>query len=260
MKKNNLLKNLFAYREYILYYANIKLTNRVAGTKLGVFWLFLDPLMFMLIYSFIVVYIFGNSMENFHIFVFIGLTTWKLISGNLLSATTSIRRNKGIFEQVYFHKFVYVVIDIVVGLYDFIISSSLIFLLMLQAGVPFTWHLIEMIPITIVAVLFTFSLSLIVAHFGVYVFDLTNVLDFTLKFLFYASPIMWSYGFNVFPFSSILKLNPISIIIESYRDAIMYGVSPDYIGLSCLTVISIILIFIGYGLISKYEDDYAKIV
>ncbi|MFI3210946.1 MAG: ABC transporter permease [Peptostreptococcaceae bacterium] len=260
MNKKNIVSNLKHNWDYISYYANILLKHRVAGSYLGVLWLFINPLMFMMIYSFVVQYIFNNRMENFNVFVFIGLTTWNLISRTIMMGPTTIVRNKSIFEQVYFHKFVYPTIYTLVGLYEFLISNTLILLLMLIANIPFTWHLIEFVPITIVVILFTYGITLIVSHIGVYFFDLSNILDFTLKFIFYLSPIMWSYESVNFKYSYLLQLNPISIIVQSYRDILFYEQSPDYIYLLILLIISIILIKIGYKLISKYEDEYGRVI
>jgi len=260
MKKDGLIKNFLKNKDYIFYYSKILLKNRVAGSYLGFLWLFIDPLMFMLIYSFVVQFIFNNSMPNFNLFVFVGLTTWKLISGTILNGPTSIVRNKSIFEQVYFHKFIYPTIYLVVNLYEFLISNSLILVLMLIAKVPFTWHIVEFIPITIVAFCFTYGITLIVAHLGVYFFDLRNILDFTLRFIFYASPIMWAYEMIQYDWINFLQLNPVSIIIQAYRDIFFYGISPNYIALGGLLFVSILIIKLGYHLISKHEDEYGRVL
>ena len=184
-KKKNILQNLWKNQEYILYYAKIILKTRVAGSYLGFLWLWIDPLMFMLIYSFVVMFIFKSKIEHFNVFVLIGITAWNFFSRAMLMATTSIVRNKSIFQQVYFHKFVYPTLYLVSYIYEFFISLSLILIVMLFEGIPITWHVIEVIPILITMALFTYGCSLIISHIGVYLFDLRNILDFTLKFIFY---------------------------------------------------------------------------
>lgn len=72
-KKKNILQNLWKNQEYILYYAKIILKTRVAGSYLGFLWLWIDPLMFMLIYSFVVMFIFKSKIEHFNVFVLIGM-------------------------------------------------------------------------------------------------------------------------------------------------------------------------------------------
>lgn len=260
MEKQGIIKNLLKNREYILYYAKILLKTRVSGSYLGFLWLYIDPLMFMLIYSFVVQVVFNSQMENFHVFVIIGLTIWNLFSRTVLMGATAIARNKGIFEQVYFHKFVYPSLYLMSYIYEFLISMSLVIIIMLFSGIPFTWHIIETVPVLFTLALFTYGCSLIVSHIGVYFFDLRNILDFTLKFFFYFTPIMWDFNRLNFSMVWILKLNPVAIIIGSFRSCLMYGKSPVYLYLAAICVLSLILIQIGYKLISRHEDSYARML
>ena len=58
----------------------------------------------------------------------------------------------------------------------------------------------------------------------------------------------------------ILKLNPMSIIIGSFRSCIMYGKSPVYSYLLAICLFSCVLIKLGYWLITKHEDSYARMI
>ncbi|MDR1665193.1 MAG: ABC transporter permease, partial [Clostridiales bacterium] len=195
MKKKGIIANIQINFDYIVYYSRIMLKQRVAGNYLGFLWLFIQPLMFMLIYSLVVTVIFSNTMKHFNLHVLIGLNTWTLVQRTIMTSATSITRNKAIFEQVYFHKFVYPTVNMMSYVYEFLISISLVFIMMVFSGVPFTWHLIEIIPILFVCMLFSLGCGLVIAHIGVYLFDLANILEFVLNFVFYLSPIMWSYEF-----------------------------------------------------------------
>ena len=260
MKKIGIIKNLRKHHEYILYYAWIMLKQRVAGSYLGFLWLFLQPLMFMIIYSFVVTVIFKSRIQNFNIYVLIGLNTWTLIQRTIMVSATAISRNKAVFEQVYFHKFVYPTVYLVSYAYEFLISTSLVLVLMIFSGVPFTWHLLEILPVLFVCMLFALGCGLIVAHIGVYFFDLSNILEFSLRFIFYLSPIMWSYETLNFNLIWLLRLNPVSVLLGSFRSCVMYGKSPVYLYLFIIGMFSCILIKIGYQLISKYENSYARIM
>ncbi len=261
MKKKDIFANLKLNKDYILYYSKIAFRSRINDTKLGILWLLLEPLAFMLIYSFVVQFIFSNNrMPNFNLFIFIGLTSWKFFSGAVLSGPSAIVKNKSIFEQVYFHKFVYPSINLLVSLYEFLIANSLIVILIIIARIPITWHMFEFIPVSLVLILFTYGLTLIAAHVGVYFFDLRNMMEIVLRFMFYVSPIMWSYDMFKHKLAFLLKLNPMSVIIGGFRDALFYGKSPDYVGLGIITLVSVLLIAWGYHMISKHEDEYGRVL
>ena len=260
MKKQGILKNIVRYHEYILYYSRIMLKERVAGNYLGLLWLYIQPLMFMLIYSFVVKVIFRSNVPNFNVYVLIGLNTWNLIQRTIISSAKAIVRNKAIFEQVYFHKFVYPTVYMMSYVYEFLIATSLVFVLMIFGGIPFTWHLLEIIPVLFACMLFSLGCGLIVAHIGVYLFDLENILEFTLRFLFYVSPIMWSYDNLNFSMMWLMRLNPVSILLGSMRSCILYGHRPVYLYLVVIGAVSCLMIQVGYRLISRHEDIYARIV
>ena len=243
-----------------MYYAKIMLKTRVSGSYLGLLWLYIDPLMFMLIYSFVVMVIFKSRIEHFNVYVLIGITAWNLFSRTVMNSTTSIVRNKAIFEQVYFHKFVYPSILLMSYIYEFFISFALIIIMMIFEGIPVTIHIFEAIPVLFTLAMFTYGCALIVAHIGVYLFDLRNILDFTLRFIFYLTPIMWSFESLNSPFLWILKLNPLQVILGSFRSCILYGKSPVYAYLFAIVLMSCILIKIGYSLISSKEDEYARMI
>lgn len=260
MKKEGILKNLIKNHEYILYYSKIMLKQRVAGSYLGFLWLFIQPLMFMLIYTFVVTVIFKSKMEHFNLYVLIGLNAWSLVQRTIMSASTAIARNKAIFEQVYFHKFVYPSIYLMSYVYEFLIATTLVIVMLIIGGVPITWHIIEVFPVLFTCMLFSYGCALIIAHIGVYLFDLVNILEFTLRFIFYLTPIMWSFENLNFPFIWLLKLNPMAVILGSFRSCLLYGHSPVYLYLLIISLASCVLIKFGYYLISKYEDKYARII
>ena len=260
MKKNGIIKDLVKNHEYILYYAKTLLKQRVAGNYLGLLWLYIQPLMFMLIYTFVVTYIFKNRTPNFNVFVLIGLNAWTLFQRTCMISATAIVRNKAIFEQVYFHKFVYPTIYLVSYVYEFLISTSLVFVLMIIGRMRFTWHVLEAVPVLICCFLFTYAFALIFAHIGVYLYDLANILEFTLRFLFYLTPIMWNLDLLSLPMDWIFKANPMAIIINSFRNCFMWCKSPPYLYLAVISVCSCVLIHFAHKLISKYEDTYARII
>ena len=133
-------------------------------------------------------------------------------------------------------------------------------MMMIFFKIPLTIHIFEAILVLIVQGLFTYGCTLIVSNIGVYLFDLRNILDFTLRFLFYFTPIMWSFEQLDFKYAFFLKLNPMAVIIGSYRSCLLYGKSPVYLYLFVIALFSLVLIKIGYNLISRHEDEYARMM
>jgi len=258
---SNFFKEFAKNRQYIFYYAQSTLKQRVAGNYLGLLWLWLQPFMFMLIYSFVVTKIFISTIPNINVYVLIGLNAWSLISRSIQMSAMSITRNKSLFERVYFHKFVYPTINVVSYIYEFFISTTLVLVIMLFAGIPLTWHFLEMLPVLGVTTLFAYGFALISAHIGVYLFDLANILDFTLRFIFYLSPVMWSTDFiKDDRLRQLSRFNPVAVLFKAFRDCMMYGKSPNYLHLLIIAAASCLVIYVGFKMISRREHEYARII
>ena len=71
------------YNKYAMYSAKSGLKSEVANSYLSWMWWILDPLLFMLVYSFISIIVFGKGEQYFPIFVFIGLSSWTFFDKNI---------------------------------------------------------------------------------------------------------------------------------------------------------------------------------
>jgi len=255
-----MLKDLKKYSEYLKYSSKVQLRLETAGTFLGYLWLILEPLAFMLIYTFVVNVIFKTNKPFYHLFVLIGIIVWQFTSKSILGGASSISKSKQIIDQVGFRKFILPTVTLLVQFYRFLISITVFLILTIISGFPITWRFLEFIPITFVLGIFVYGMVLICSHVGVYLLDLKNILDIVLRFMFYLTPVMWLYENLKLSWIIILKLNPISYIIQSYRDVFLYGNSPNYIYLVLISLFGIILIYIGHRVMRKRESEYGKVL
>lgn len=75
--------------------------------------------------------------------------------------------------------------------------------------------------------------------------------------LFYATPIL--YESSLFGDKAwILNLNPMTTIINSYRDILYTGTLPNMFMLFAVLIVSIIILFIGIMVFRKLEKGFAE--
>lgn len=253
--------NVKKHIKYAKYQAKAELKAEIANSYLSWIWWILDPLFYMLIYTFVVVVVFGNNQPGFPVFVFIGLTAWDLFSRIVQGSVKTVKNNIGIINKVYMPKYIFLISKSFVFLFKFMISFFLILILMVIFKVPFTVQMLNF-PI-ILATLYSvaFGMGTILLHFGVFVEDLANIVGIVFRFLFYFSGIFYDIGTRIpKPYSTIMLIcNPIAAIIHQFRKTFFHGIAPNYILLLCWFIMGIILTMIGIWLIHKYEDSYAKI-
>lgn len=267
---SHFFKDMQKYFPYARYSAKSQLKAEVAGSHLNWLWWILDPICFMLVYTLVFSVVLPNNIDNFPIFVFIGLTNWNLFNRTITNSVRIVKMNKSVVSKVYLPKYVLVLTRLFVNLFKTLIQFGIILIMLLIYRVPLTIHIWNLIPAYLVLSLITFGFSTIMMHFGVFVEDLENIIRVALQFVFYMSGIFYDlYGrlkvHETFaPFATyVLRGNPIAFFNYFCRRVLLEGKCPfavDYITLGLWTVIGIALVALGVRLVYKYENSYAKII
>lgn len=254
--------DLKKYYRYIKYSTKAGLKAEVANSHLSWMWWFLDPIFFMIIYTFIAEVVFRKSEPYFPVYVFIGLTVWNFFSKTMSGSVKLIKGHKSILTRVYLPKWVLSVEKMGNLFFKMVISFALVVILMLIFQVPFSFQILHIIPITIVLIIVTFGLSTILLHFGVFMEDLSNIVTIVLKLVFYLSGIFYNVYTRVpEPYNKILlRGNPAAFLIEQSRKVLLYQQVPDYLWLAIWLGIGLLLCIIGVATIYKYENSYAKVI
>ena len=255
-------QNIRKYCKYAIYSAKAELKSEVANSYLGWLWWILDPVCFMLIYTFIVEIVFNASEPYMPIFVFLGLTVWNFFNKVVSGSVKLVPSNKGIVTKVYLPKYIILLSKSFAFLFKMGISFGIVAIMMLIYNVPFAISLLHFLPILFVLYVVTFGIGSILLHFGVFVEDLNNITTILLKLTFYLSGIFYVIGTRVpQPYGTyLLRGNPAAFLIDSFRNIFLYGTGPSYMWLAIWFLIGSLFIMIGVNLIHKYENSYVKVV
>ena len=95
---------------YAKYATKSGLKSEVASSHLSWLWWILDPILFMLVYWFIFMVIFGQKKEYFHIFVFVGLSMWNLFNKTVSGSVRIVAANRAVVTKVYIPKYFLIII------------------------------------------------------------------------------------------------------------------------------------------------------
>jgi len=255
-------RDLSKYWNYIKYQAKAELKVEVINSYLGWIWLFLEPLCFMLIYTFVAGTVFGSRMPYFPVYVFAGLTIWNFFNKTITASIKVVNKNKEIITKVYVPKFVLLIVTIIVNFFKMLISFGLLLLFMIFYQIPISFNILLFIPIIICLILVTFGIGSICMHFGVFMDDLVNLTNIILKFIFYLSGIFYDIPSKVpSPYNKILlNCNPVAFLITSFRNCLIYQSGTNITVLLVWFIFGIGLSVIGIKTIYKYENTYVKVM
>lgn len=262
-------KDFKRFFNYTVYSSKAELKSEVADSFLSWLWWFLDPLLYMLVYSFIAVVVFKSNVQYFPVFVFLGLNTWTFFSKTVKASVKLVSNKKMIVTKVYVPKYMFVFEKIGVYGFKMVVSNLLVVITMIGYKVPLTWRVLWIIPISMVLIVVTFGISTIICHFGVFVEDLLNVITVVLQLGFYLSGIFYSIesiGKNIKgrvpePYGDLLvKLNPMALLITDLRRVMLYGENPHWVMLIAWFVAGLLMSFVGVKIIYKFENSYVKVI
>ena len=261
MKK--FFENIKKYNKYAIRSAKAELKSEVAGSYLNWLWWIIEPICFMLIYTFVFGYIFHNPMEHFATFVFIGLTAWEFFNRMITGSVQLISNNRGLVTKVYIPKYILLLSKSYTYMFKMFISFLVVGILMIFQHVAFTPHILFVIPVVIVLYILCFGFGMILMHYGVLLNDLANLTRISLRMVFYLSGVFYNIRVRVKDSSLrffLLRANPVAFHMDELRKAILDARYPSFEGLLFWLIIGIILNIIGIRIIHKNENSYAKVI
>ncbi|MCF0228506.1 MAG: ABC transporter permease [Parasporobacterium sp.] len=254
------IRDLKKYLAYSGKAAKAQLKSEVASSYLNWIWWILEPVCFTFIYYLVFGVLFHLKEEYMIAFIVIGVSLWDFFNRMMKNSVRIIRANKSIISKVYLPKYILLVVRLGVNGFKMAITFVIAIAAMIILGVPVTWHVFMAVPVLIVFILFTFGISCLLLHFGVFVADLHNIVDIVLKMVFYVTGVFYSIGRRIpGPAGNwLINANPVAYSINAMRSVLLYGKMPNLLVLLIHFVISLGLCILGIYIIYKNENGYVK--
>lgn len=250
--------NLYKYRELLKSNIKKEIRGKYKGSFLGILWSFLNPLLTVAVYAIVFPYIMRVKTDNYLIFLICGVIPWTFFTTAINQGMITIRTNAGIVKKVYFPREILPISVVMSALVNFFISCIIILIFCIVGGVGISWHLLLLPVVAIIQFCLTLGLVLGLSAINIYIKDTEYIVQFLINMLFYGTPIL--YTATLFPKSLqwILYLNPMTHIIDAYRNIFMYH---QMIGLNSfiyMVGISLIILIIGLLVFRKLEKGFAE--
>ena len=262
VRVKRILKDLKKYFKFTLVSAQSQLKAEVANSYLNWVWWILEPVCFMLIYVLIFGVVFNAKEANFPVFIFVGITVWDFFNRMLNVSVKLVRNNKAIVSKVYLPKYVLLLTKVWVNGFKMLISFGIIAAMMIFYKVSVNWHIVMLVPILINLMLISFGIGTWLMHFGVFIDDLSNVVNIVLRVLFYLTGIFYNVEQRLpAPAGTImLKANPMAFLLDGTRKVLLYGEMPSLEWLLFWFVLSALIAYGGIRMIYKNENSYVKVL
>ena len=256
-----MFREIYNYREMLKTNVKKDIRGKYKGSFLGILWSFLNPLLQVVVYWIVFPYLFrGASIPNYLCYLVTGIIPWTFFITVINQGTVCIRINAGIIKKVYFPREILVISQTLSGMVNFFISCIIVVIFCIGTGAGISYHIILLPVIAVIQGVLSMGIAFVLAAVNVYVQDTEFIVGFILNMGFYGTPVL--YSLDMFSGAGILykliSLNPLTIIINSYRDIFLYHEWPDMPELGIVAGLSVVVLIIGYAIFKKLEFGFAE--
>jgi ABC-2 type transport system permease protein len=207
------------YRRSLWLLTTRDLRVRYSTSFLGYLWSILDPLVMAGIYWFVFTQVFdkGVGHEPYIVFLLCGLLPWMWFTGAVSDATRAFTKEAKLVRSTTIPRTIWVSRLVLSKGIEFVASIPVLAIFAIVAGATLHWEAIYFLLAIVIQAVLILGISLIVAPLVVFFRDLERAVKLALRFMFYASPII--YGLQDLPegLQTLGAFNPLSGIISLYR-------------------------------------------
>ena len=196
----------------------------------------------------------GDVGVPYPIYVLVGSTCWGLFINMMNGAKSTLSSAGGLVMQVKFPHEALLFKNVLIKLLNFAISFALILVVISFFGVVPSWKAL-LIPIPLIPMFFfAATIGLLLAVITIVAVDITNFMDKIMNFLVYTSPIIYSSNVESPILQTINAWNPMTYIVCSMRDLVIYGEFYGMTGFLISTAIGAVLFLLVWRAFYVSED------
>lgn len=253
-----MFKELYEYRQLLKSNVSKEIRGKYKGSFLGVLWSFVNPLLMTLVYAIVFPFILKSTQPHYVTFIVIAILPWTWFTSVISQGTNTIVVNGGIIKKVYFPREILPISIVSSGLINFLISCIIIAIFLICSGIGFSIYILFLPVIIIIQYILLLGIVFITSAIDVYVRDAEYIIAFLVSMLFYGTPILYSSDLFPAKFSWLLNLNPLTTIINSYRDIFYYQTMPNLKALGIVFIVSCLILVLGYMIFNKLKKGFAE--
>ncbi len=257
-------KQLLRYRALVQSLVARELKARYRGSVLGFFWSFVNPLLLLLVYSFVFTVVLPGvhprELEPFALFMFCGILPWTWFSSSLLEASNVLITGGNLIRKVLFPAEVLPIVTVLAGLVHFALGLPILAAFLVYYRVPVVMTDLLWFPVVVlIQLLLTLGLALLLSALAVHFRDIRDLLANLLTLWFFATPIIYALTQAPASVRGFLNLNPFTHLAVAYQEVLFReGPFTEWRGLLAVGGVSLAVLAIGYAVFDRLRDTLAE--
>lgn len=260
---------LWRYRDLFVQMTKRALSERYKGSALGLVWLFVEPLMMLAVYTFVFTYVLKARLVSpalegrtgaFAVVMLCGMAVMNIFSTCLSVSCHCVEGKRNFVKKVIFPLEILPMVEVMAA---HIFGLAWFGLLVGSAGLllhSLSWWSL-LLPIYFLPLLFfSAGFSMFTASISVYLRDFPQFVNVFLRILYFMTPIFYSADSVPPKYSCFFWFNPLTWIIEEARKVLFYGQMPSFKAYAILTLISLVVFYLGFAWFRKTKKGFADVI
>jgi ABC-type polysaccharide/polyol phosphate export permease len=206
----------------------------------------LHPLLLMLIFVVVFSTLFRGRAPHYEVYFLSAYVAWNFFAQTTINGMQAVSWNGPLMKRVRVPPSLFTLASTVSGLINLGLSLIVIFAIMLVTGAPVRLAILFLPVSLLIVAVFTFGVTLALTAVSVFFGDVREMVQAGMPALMYLTPII--YPVEIIPerFRFLVKINPLSYIVEIVRDPIYYGIVPSQTTLLLSVVVALGALAIGW--------------
>lgn len=221
---------------------------RYRSMSLGVLWSLVNPLIMVVLFTFMFTEIFPSTISHFSLYVLVGLIPFNFFTTAWLGATTSLIDNAGLIKKVQVPREIIPIAAVLSNVVHLAIQFTLIVVAVLLAGIPINRHWLWLILIWGLELIFIFGAGFATSSLNVFVRDTRYLVESVNLILFWLVPIFYTFDMIPAKYKDLYQFNPVAALILASRKVILDGQAPPVSLMIKFASVSIGSLIIGLSL------------
>ena len=255
---NNVIVNIWNYRHLTLKLAMSDFKLRYKNSVLGFLWSLIEPLLMLAVSYIVFSYFMKMNVQHYQLFLLAGIISWNMLARGTSMGLNSILGRPGLVNKVYFPREILVVSSSITALLMTLLEFIVFGIFMIIFKVMPTITIIYFPIILFIQFILVLGISFGLASLNVYYRDVQYIWAVVLQSGFFATPILYPMSIIPEKYVSIIKLNPMTSIIDTLRGSMIYSVAPIFRDMIFVTILSLLALIIGYSIFLKLEPRFSE--
>jgi ABC-type polysaccharide/polyol phosphate export permease len=257
------LAQLPKYRALIQSLVARELKARYRGSVLGFFWSFINPLLLLLVYTFVFMYVLPQAVKGadpYPLFMFCGLLPWTWFASSLMESSAVLISGGNLIKKVLFPAEILPIVTVTANMVHFILALPILCVFLIVYRAPLTIAELLWFPVVVlVQYVFTLALALILSALTVHFRDIKDILANILTLWYFATPIIYPYQYAPALAKRYLNLNPFAHLAISYQEIFFFaGPFGHWKWLLAMGIASVFLFLAAYWVFDRLRDSFAE--